>query len=103
MATKTFKIGEYARNGVITAITTKNKVTIISKLWDFSAGTNKNSDQSNAKEVHRIEVTINPDDNRGKAERALLDYLCEETTSYFADEILKWAKTKVKFPTNLFW
>ena len=51
MATKTFKIGEYAKNGVITAITTKNKVTIISKLWDVSAGTNKNSDQSNAKEA----------------------------------------------------
>ena len=102
MATKTFKIGEYAKNGVITAITTKNKVTIISKLWDVSAGTNKNSDQSNAKEVHRIEVTINPDNNSGKAERALLDYLCEETTSYYADEILKWVKSKVKFP-SLYW
>jgi len=103
MATKTFKIGEYAKNGVITAITTKNKVTIISKLWDVSAGTNKNSDQSKAKEVHRIEVTINPDNNSGKAERALLDYLCEETTSYYADEILKWVKSKVKFPINLYW
>ena len=103
MATKTFKIGEYAKNGVITAITSPNKVTIISKEWDFSAGSNKSSDQSKAKEAHRIEVSIDPEDNHGNAERELLDYLCEETTSYYADEILKWVKTKVKFPTNLFW
>ena len=29
MATKTFKIGEYAQGGVITAVATKDKITII--------------------------------------------------------------------------
>ena len=35
MATKTFKIGEYCKGGVITVETTAKKVTIIAKVGYF--------------------------------------------------------------------
>jgi hypothetical protein len=92
MASKTFKIGEYARGGVITAETKGNKVTLIAKLWDTSTGYNKNSNQSNAKEMHRIEV----DATDSEAYWKLFHWASEESTSYWADEILKWVKTKSK-------
>lgn len=96
MATKTFKIGEYAKGGVITAVATKTKVTIIAKEWDFSKGCNKGSDQSNAKEWNRLEVNTN-DSN---ARRKLSDYLCDLTTYYYSEQILEWVETKTKFESG---
>jgi hypothetical protein len=46
MATKTFKIGESCKGGVITIETTKTQVNVIAKEWDSSKGYNKGSDQS---------------------------------------------------------
>ena len=99
MATKTFKIGEYSRGGVITVETTKTTVKVISKEWDFSTGSRRSSDQSNAKEWNRIEVSVN-DSN---AYRKLSDYLHNDTTSYYADHIMKWIESKVELSKNLFW
>ena len=98
MATKTFKIGEYARGGVITAIATKTKITVIAKDWDFSKGSHKGSDQSNAKELYRLEVSTND----SYAQRKLSDWLCEESTSYYSDEIMNWIKSKTTFNSNEF-
>lgn len=95
MATKTFKIGEYAKGGIITVETTKTKVSVIGKEWDFSTGSRRSSDQTNAKEFTRLEV--NPTDD--KAKRTVLEFLQDLTTSYYADEILKWIETKVKLST----
>ena len=91
MATKTFKIGEYAKGGIITAETSKDTVTIIGKEWDMSKGTRRSSDQSNAKEFTRSTVDI----KRQNAYRELYMFLTDLTTSYYADEILKWVSTKV--------
>lgn len=99
MATKTFKIGEYAKGGVITVETKGNKVDIIGKDWDFSTGSRKSSDQSNAKEFTR--ETIQADE--AGAERKMLDFLCDLTTSYYADEIMKWIKSKVEIKSSMFW
>jgi Tfp pilus assembly protein PilV len=99
MASKTFKIGEYARGGVITAETKGNTVTLIAKQWDTSAGFNKGSNQSNAKEMYRISVDASTDDARWK----LFNWLCEESTSYWADEVLKWVATKVSFKKDTMW
>lgn len=57
--TKTWKIGEYAKGGVITVEIQGNIISIIGKEWDFSKGTKKGSDQSNAKEFTRgtVEAT----------------------------------------------
>ena len=96
MATKTFKIGEYAKGGIITVETTTKKVTIIGKDWDFSTGSRRSSDQSNAKEFTRLEV--NPTDN--KAKRNALEFLQDLTTSYYAEEILDWIESKVKLSTS---
>jgi hypothetical protein len=93
MATKTWKLGEVCRGGVITVTTTKNTVLVQAKEWDFSAGSNRGSNQSNAEELYRKTFSLSNRD----AERNILWYLGEETTSYYADKILDWVKTKVKF------
>ena len=99
MATKTFKIGEYAKGGVITAIATKTKVTIIGKDWDTSKGFNKGSDQSNAKEWTRFEVSTNDSD----ADRKLTMFLLDLTTSYYTDQIIDWCKSKSDLNKRMFW
>ena len=99
MATKTWKIGEYCKGGIITAETTKTKITIIGKEWDFSKGSNKGSDQSNAKEWTRLSVDVNDSD----AYRKLDMFLDDLSTSYYADQILKWAYSKVNTPKPMFW
>lgn len=93
MATKTFKIGEYCKGGIITIETTKTQVKVIAKEWDYSKGSSKNSDQSKAKEWNRLEVNLS-DSN---AERSIDWFLFDLTTSYYAGEILEWIKTKVEF------
>jgi hypothetical protein len=99
MAAKTFKIGEYCKGGVITVETTAKKVTIIAKEWDFSAGSKKSSNQSNAKEWNRLEVST----TSGDAESKLDWFLFDLTTSYYAGEIMDWIKTKVKFKSEFDW
>jgi len=96
---KTFKIGEYAKGGVITVEIKGKIVTVIGKEWDFSTGSRKSSDQSNAKEFTRGMVNVE-DSN---AYRNTLDFLCDLTTSYYADQIMKWIETKVKFNKSLNW
>jgi len=92
MATKTFKLGEYAVGGIITAETKGDNVTIIVKEWDMSTGTRKSSNQSNAKEFTRRTFDVN--DNH--TARELFMFLGNMTTSYYADEIIKWIKSKTK-------
>lgn len=93
MAQKTFKIGEYCRGGIIKAIATEDKVTIIGKDWDFSAGSTKGSNQSNAKEWTRLEVSTQ-DSN---ARREALNFLEDLTTPYYAEQVLKWVESKTTF------
>ena len=91
-ATKTFKIGEYAKGGVITAEVNGKVITVIGKEWDTSTGYKKSSNQSNATEFTRGTVLANEQD----AEWKLSNFLCDLTTSYYADEVVKWIKSKVK-------
>jgi len=96
-ATKTWRIGEYCRGGVITSNVDGNNLTIIAKDWDVSAGTNKGSSQKNAKEFDRetIDCKVNG------SERSIDNFLNDLTTSYYADQILDWAKTKgIKFESG---
>lgn len=93
MATKTWKLGEVCQGGIITVETTPNKVTIIGKEWDMSQGTRRSSNQSNAKEFRRREFDISHSPSR--AEFDMESELCDLTTSYHADQIMKWIKSKV--------
>jgi hypothetical protein len=99
MATKTWKLGEVCRGGVITIETTKTKVKVIAKAWDASKGWNKGSDQSNAKEWNRLEVDL----SNKEAESQVDWFLFDLTTSYWAGEIMDWIKTKVEFKTKGQW
>jgi hypothetical protein len=96
MNVKTFKIGEYAKGGVITVEIkgwANDLIAVIGKDWDASQGWSRGSNQSNAKEFTRKEVKAT-DYN---AERELDNFLCDLTTSYYAGQILDWIKTKTKF------
>jgi hypothetical protein len=91
MKTKTWKIGEYAKGGVITVEITGKTVVVIGKDWDFSTGSRKSSDQSNAKEFTR--GTVQSTDWNSYLE--LYNFLSDLTTHYYADMILIWIKTVV--------
>lgn len=91
MKTKTWKIGEYAKGGIITVKITGETVVVIGKEWDFSAGSNRGSNQSNAKEFTR--GTVRSTD--WNSYRELYNFLSDLTTPYYADTILKWIKTVV--------
>lgn len=100
MAKKTFKIGEYCQGGVITVETTKSKVAIIGKEWDYSQGTRRGSNQSNAKEFTRIQ--LNPNDPN--ARRIANNFLNDLTTSYYSDVVMEWIEktAKVSFEPEYF-
>jgi hypothetical protein len=88
--TKTFKIGEYCVGGIITVEITGKILTIINKDWDTSAGYNRGSNQSRAKELSRGSVVIGDSWWRMQA----FMYLTELTTAYYADKILDWVEKK---------
>jgi hypothetical protein len=92
MKTKTWKIGEYAFGGIITIEIKNDIISIIGKEWDYSKGSNKGSDQSNAKEFTRGSVSITDYD----CNRKLFAFLNHLTTSYYADEIIKWIESKTE-------
>jgi hypothetical protein len=99
MATKTFKIGEYCKGGIITVETTKTQVKVIAKDWDFSKGSNRGSDQSGAKEFDRLEINLSD----SEAERKIDNYLNDLTTSYYSGVVLDWIKSKVTFNKTDWW
>lgn len=99
MTTKTFKIGEYAKGGIITVEIRGKIITVIGKDWDFSTGSRKSSDQSNAKEFTR--GTVEATDSN--VERKSTEFLHDLTTSYYTDQIMKWIESKVKLQRNLMW
>jgi len=93
MATKTFKIGEYCKGGVITAQVKDNKISIIAKDWDFSAGSCRGDSQKNAEEFDRFEILASTE--RTERYYKMRDYLTDLTTSYYADTVIKWIETHI--------
>jgi hypothetical protein len=99
MATKTFKIGEVCKGGIITAIATKERVTIIAKDWDHSQGTKRGSNQTNAKEWDRLEVEL---DTHGVYVK-LYHYLADLSTHFWAEKIIDWVETKTDITAQNRW
>ena len=97
--TKTWKIGEYAKGGVITVEIQGKVITVIGKDWDMSQGTKKGSNQSNAKEFTRIEVNVEQRD----ADRQLSMFLNDLTTSYYTDKLMEWIESKSELDKRMFW
>ncbi len=96
MATKTFKIGEYCKGGVITVEIQGQIITVIGKDWDFSQGSKKGSNQSNAKEFTRGTTIA----NEPKARQHLNNFLNDLTSSYYTDEVMKFIESKVELKTH---
>jgi hypothetical protein len=94
MASKTWKLGEVCNGGIIQVQTKGDNVAIINKQWDYSQGTRKGSNQTNAEEIGRIEFNAM---NRGSYMIAF-NYLHDLTHSYYAEQVLEWIKEKLENP-----
>ena len=81
MAKKQFKIGEYAIGGII-AVEITGKIIQVKAL-----------DYNSKKEVRTGSVIA---DER-QAQWKLDNFLNELTSSYYAEKVLDWIKTKVRF------
>ena len=93
MATKHFKIGEYCEGGVISAIATEDKVTVIQKNWDYSQGSRRSTCKiAKCTEIDRIQVTPSSSD----AYHRVSHFLDEITSIGWADEIIKFIEKTVK-------
>jgi len=90
MNTKTWKLGEYCRGGVITVNTTDLGVYVIAKDWDFSTGSKRSSSQKNAKAWDSKYFAFGKDGWKG----AVFFYLNHLTSSGYADIIMKWIESK---------
>ncbi len=97
--TKTFKIGEYCKGGIITAEVSDKEVTVIAKDWDTSKGYNKGSDQSGAKEFDRLTVSL---DNQN-AHREVSQFLNDLTSHYYAEQVMDWMEANSPFKKKMFW
>lgn len=91
MATKTWKLGEVCKGGIITVVTKNTKITIIGKEWDYAKGSNRGSDQSGAKEWTRFELQALEYD----AYRKAYEFLSDLTTHYYAEAIIEWIEEKI--------
>lgn len=87
--TKTWKIGEYCKGGIITVEITGKIIAVIGKEWDHTTGTRRSSNQTNAKEWTRGTVTADDENMHWK----LTDFLEDLTTPYYAGKIIDWIKT----------
>jgi hypothetical protein len=94
MAKKTWKIGEYCKGGIISVEVNKSEVILYLKDWDFSKGSNRSSDQSNAK-VLETERFVS-DGSSTDVCYEMVYVLCDWTTSYYADQIITWIKENIK-------
>jgi len=94
--TKTWKIGEYAKGGIITVEINGKIITVIGKDWDISKGTRRSSNQSGAKEFTRGTATADDQNVR----RKLSDFLCDLTTYYYSEQIIEWIESKVTFSNS---
>ena len=79
---KTFKIGEYVIGGIIEVVIDKKIITI--NFRDMFGGTNKVLDTKSFAITDR------------NIERDILFYISDNGTSYYADKVLEYIKTKVE-------
>jgi len=90
--TKTWKIGERCQGGIITVEITGKVISVIGKEWDFSKGTRRSSDQSNAQEFTRGTILSTDEDSYWQ----IHNFISDLATSYDADVIIKWIETKLE-------
>jgi hypothetical protein len=84
MATKTFKIGEYAIGGIIQVRTTSQSISIDALDWN-----SRQKIMGREFQVRAVNVTNEMD-----------NYLNELTSSYYADKVMDFIKENVTFNFN---
>ena len=99
MASKTFKIGEACIGGVITAETTAGSVTIKIREWDTSVGFSRGSNQSGARVINTFTVKVTDRD----ADRILHNFISDNATHYWADQVMEWVESKSKLKKQHFY
>ena len=88
------------RKGEVLFIDARKQATMISRVQsELTDEVIERISHSNAKEMYRITVNVNDSD----AEWKLFNWASEESTSYWADEIIKWVKSKVEFKKDTMW
>lgn len=80
MASKTFKIGEYVLGGTIKVDATPKRIVVTF------------IDMFNGKELKMMTCPV----EERNGERLLDEFLTENGTSYYADKVMTWIKSKVK-------
>jgi hypothetical protein len=73
-------------------------IAVIGKEWDYSKGSNRGSDQSNAKEFTREIFDGNDED----VYRKLYSFLIDLTTHYYSEQVIEWILTKIEIRKK-FW
>ena len=91
MTKKTFKIGEYARGGVIVASVDTEKIVISVRDWDFSTGSGRSANQNNAEEIERYTHYL---DNNNNLYYDLSRNLNDITSYYYSEKIIDWLESK---------
>lgn len=81
MATKTFKIGEYALGGHV-KIDVKPTLVGVKFICMFTG---------------KVEAELEIKPLEPLAERKLSDFLCNNSTSYYEGKMMDWIKLKIKF------
>ncbi len=81
---KTFKIGEYVIGGIIEVVSTKDTITI--NFRDMFGKTNNILDTK----------SFNINDRN--IEREILFYISDNGTSYYANKVLEYIKSKIDIP-----
>ena len=91
MATKTFKIGEYAKGGIIKVETTTDRIII--KVIDMFGDEGEIASQTSVYTEHEVAIHCYTLECRVSA------FLLDITISYYTQKIMDWikGKTGVKF------
>jgi len=89
--TKTWKIGERCRGGVITVTVRGKEVIVEGKDWDSSGGSSTEASQKNA----RVWTDDTFDFGVDGQESYCLVFLEDLATYYHATKIIDWIKSKV--------
>jgi len=98
MATKTWKIGERCRGGIITIEIKGEQIHLIGKDWNHENG-GRRSQQVNNKEWCRKTLHVNSKNVRNE----ICFYLNDLTTYYYTDIMLKWIESKVELEKDGRW